>query len=212
MITEVLPDTHRRLWVTVGERTLYVEIKPLQGPDSLIPLRLEPVFKRVQVTEDGLALRWPGGFRLSQAQLTARRPPRWLTHLGVTAPQDRFRPLLPLLRHATPGVALRTELTPFHVVRMFSLREGELGTILRAYPVPEPVMLHRLHDLGLFFHYHLYPELPVALLRRPWAYAAHRCPREQHLHTLLSCLTWGRLDLIEDPLWALARAEIAEWA
>ncbi|MCP2013414.1 hypothetical protein L1280_000542 [Deinococcus sp. HSC-46F16] len=126
----------------------------------------------------------------------------------MVPPRERYRPLLPVLRHCTPGAALREQPERYHVVRMFALREGELDNILRAYPVPEGLMLHRLHDIGVYLRHHLFPDLPVALLRRPWAYAAHRCPREGHLHTLLACLTWGRLDLVEDPLWALARAEV----
>lgn len=209
MITEVLPDNGARLWVTLGHETRHLHLHPLQGPDSMLPLHLPRVFVRVRVTEDGLALRWPGGFTLPVTLLTSQRPPRWLTHLATVPQTDRFRPLLPLLRHCTPGAALRAQPTRLHVMRTFGLREGELDMILRAFPVPEPVMLHRLHDIGLFLQHHLYPDLPAALLRRPWAYAAHRHPHQQHLHTMMACLTFARLDLIEAPLWALARAEAA---
>lgn len=209
MITEVLPDSHGQLWVTVEGRTLHVQLYPLRGGRRLLPLHLPRVFSKVGVHEGGLGLLWPGGATVSLQALSSHRDTPWLTHLGVVPPRERYRPLLPVLRHGTPGAPLRAQPTRLHVVRMFSLREGELDAILRAYPVPEPVMLHRLHDLGLFLGHHLYPDLPVALLRRPWLYAAHRCPREQHLHTMLSCLTFGRIDLVEDPLWALARGEVA---
>ncbi|MFB9991654.1 hypothetical protein ACFFLM_06700 [Deinococcus oregonensis] len=167
------------------------------------------VFKRVQVSEDGQAVHWPGGFVLPVSMLVLRRHPRWLIHLGVVPSAERYRPLLPLLRYTTPGVALLTQPARHHLMQMFVLRSGELQAILDAYPVPEDVMLHRLHDIGLFLQHHLHSESPVALLRRPWPYAAYRCPKESHLHTLVSCLTWGRLDLVEEPLWALARAEVA---
>lgn len=84
-------------------------------------------------------------------------------------------------------------------MRMFTLRVGELDMILSAFPVPEDVMLHRLHDIGLFFQHHLYSDVPIAILRRPWAYAAHRHPHQPSLHTMMACLTFGRLDLIEAP-------------
>lgn len=189
----------------MGEETWHVQGQPLGGPEGLLPLRLPRVFSRVRVVDGGGAVRWPGGFTLPMAPLTGRDT-RWLTHLGVVPPPDRFRPLL---RHATPGASLRAQPTRLHVVRMFGLREGELDGLLRAFPVPEDRRLHRLHDLGGYVGHHLFPDLPVALLRRPRAYAAHRCPGQQHLHTMLSWLTWGRLDLIEDLLWALARAEVA---
>lgn len=209
-IIEALPDSHTRLWVTLGDQTRYVQLQPLQGPESMLPLLIPRVFNRVRVSEDGLAPRWPGGFTVPWHLVVADHTPPWLTHLGVVPPEERYRPLLPLLRHGTPPAQVRTQLTRLHVVQMFGMRGGELDGILRAYRVPEEVMLHRLYDLGLFLRDHLFPELPAALLRRPWAYAAHRHPDQHHLHTLLACLTWGRLDLVEDPLWALARAELAQ--
>lgn len=208
-ITEVLPDVRGHLWVTTGERTLHVQLHPLRGGERMLPLNLPRVFAHVRVIPDGNALTWPGGFTLPLHTLDTRRDTPWLAHLGVVPPAERYRPLLPLLKHATPGAPLRTQPTRLHVVQMFGMKEGELDGILRAYPVPEDRMLHRLHDLGSFLKHHLYQEMPVALLRRPWAYAAHRVPGQHHLHTLLSCLTWGRLDLAEDPCWALARAELA---
>ncbi|GMA15891.1 hypothetical protein E5F05_06900 [Deinococcus metallilatus] len=208
-ITEVLPDVHGQLWVTLGDRTLHVQFHPLRGGQGMMLLDLRHVFQRVRVTDNGMALTWPGGFTLPLCTLDSRRDTPWLTHLGVVPVAERYRPLLPLLRHATPGAPLRAQPTRLHVIQMFGMREGELDSVLRAYPVSEQVMLHRLHDLGLFLKHHLFPELPVALLRRPWAYAAHRVPQQHHLHTLQACLTWGRLDLVEDPLWALARAEVA---
>lgn len=207
MITEVLPDSHSRLWVTVGNETRHVQLHPLSGPDSMLPLNLPRVFSRVRVVEGGRSLRWPGGFTLPLTHLAGSREARWCTHLGTVPASDRFRPLLPLLRHVTPGATLRPQPTRLHVVRMLGLRENELDSILRSYPVPEDRMLHRLHDIGAYVQHHLSPDLPASLLRRPWAYAAHRCPSQQHLHTMLACLTWGRLDLVEDPLWALARSE-----
>lgn len=206
-IAEALPDSHTRLWVTLGDRTQYVQLHPLQGPETMLPLVMPRVFSRVRVGEDGLALRWPGGFTLPWHVVVSEQDTPWLTHLGVVSPEERYRPLLPLLRHGTPPAPLRAEVSRLHVVQMFGLREGELDSILRAYRVPEEVMVHRLHDLGMFLKQHLLPELPAAFLRRLWPYAAHRHPHQHQLHTLLACLTWGRLDLVEDPLWALARAE-----
>lgn len=198
-ISEALPDVHGQLWVTVGDRTLHVQLHPLRGTERMLPLNLPRVFNHLRVAPDGYALTWPSGFTLPLRTLDSRRDTPWLTHLGVVSPGERYRPLLPLLRHAMPGAPLRTQPTRLHIVQMFGMREGELDSVLRAYPVPEEVMLHRLHDLGLFLKHHLYQEMPVALLRRPWAYAAHRVPQHHHLHTLLACLTWGRLDLVEDP-------------
>lgn len=209
MITEVLPDSENHLWVTVGDETLHLRLRPLQGADSMLPLNIPRVFNRVKIVDQGLALRWPGGFTLPLTVLTSRRSPQWLTHLSTVPTTERFRPLLPLLRHATPGAALRTQPTRVQIMRMFGLPEGQLGLVLMAFPIPEPLMLHRLHDIGLFLEHHLSPALHVGLLRRPWAYAAYRHPHEHHLHTMMACLTFGRLDLIEAPLWALARAEAA---
>ncbi|THF68032.1 hypothetical protein E7T06_18520 [Deinococcus sp. Arct2-2] len=194
--------------MTVKEETLHLQVHPLLGPHTLLPLQLARVFNAVRVTPDGLALRWPGGFTLPMTLLSSRRTPRWLTLLGTLPVADRFRPLLPLLRHCTPGVALRVQPTRVQLMRMFTLRAGELDMILSAFPVPEDIMLHRLHDIGLFLQHHLYADVPIAILRRPWAYAAHRYPHRQSLHTMMACLTFGRLDLIEAPLWALARAEV----
>ncbi|BDP41219.1 hypothetical protein DAETH_11880 [Deinococcus aetherius] len=209
LITEALTDSHTQLWVTLGDQTWRVQLHPLRGPEPMLPLVMPRVFGGVRVSEEGLALRWPGGFRLPWHLVVAEHAPPWLTHLGVVPPEERYRPLLPLLRHGTPPAPLRNQPTRLHVIQMFGMQEGELDGILRNYRVPEEVMLHRLHDLGLFLRDHLFPELPAALLRRPWAYAAHRHPDQHHLHTLLACLTWGRLDLVEDPCWALARAELA---
>ncbi|MBX8463673.1 DUF2442 domain-containing protein [Deinococcus sp. RIT780] len=209
MIAEVLPDNHTHLWVTIRDETFYFQIHPLQGPQNMLPLRLPRVFASVRIAPDDLSLSWPGGFTLSCRLLLSRQTPKWLTRLSTVPTVERFRPLLPLLRYCTPGAALQAQPTRLRVMQMFGLREGELDMILRAFPVPETVMLHRLHDVGLFLQHHWYQELPIAFLRRPWAYAVHRHPHEHHLHTMMACLTFGRLDLIEDPIWALARAEVA---
>lgn len=207
MIREVLPDVHRRLWVTTGDRTRQVELSPERGPGAMLPLRMPQVFGSVKVTDDGLALRWAGGFTVSLYDLT--RPHPWLSVLTEVPARDRYRPLLPLLRYCTPGAALHEQPTRHHLVRIYALRAGELDAILRAYPVPEDRLLHRLHDIALCLHHHVFGGLPVTLLRRPWPYAAHRCPHDRQLHTLQSCFEWGRLDLVEDPLWALLRGGAA---
>lgn len=208
-ITEVLPDCHHRLWVTVdGERTLHVALRPSEGPDSLLSLSAGHVFRRAEVTEDGQAVRWPGGFPLSLATLCARQETPWLSHLGDLPARDRYRPLLPLLRHCTPGAYLRAQPERHHLMQALGMKPGELLSIIEAYPVPEALTLHRLHDIALLLRHHLFPDLPAALLRRPWPYAQHRCPKEDLLHTMQGCLLRGRLDLIEDPLWALVRGEV----
>jgi hypothetical protein len=207
--SEVLPDTHAQLWVTSGERTMQVQLHPEHGGDAMLPLRLPRVFAGAQLTPDGQGVRWPGGFTLSRHLLEGRTDHRWLTHLGSVPVQERYRPLLPLLRCITTGIALPPQPSRVNVLKLFGMSESELGGILRAYRVPEDVMLHRLYDLGLFLKSHLYAEMPVAVLKRPWAYAVHRVPQQQSLHSLLGCLALGRLDLVEDPCWALARAEVA---
>jgi hypothetical protein len=55
--TEVLPDSHHRLWVTTGERTLYVELDPASGLDTMLSLRFPRVFNRVSITDSDGALR-----------------------------------------------------------------------------------------------------------------------------------------------------------
>lgn len=203
----MLPDSHHELWATVNGSVRRVRLHP-RANNHLLALAQPHVFRRSRVTEDGTAVAWPGGVRLSMQTLLADHSIPWLTHLAVVPPQDRYRPLLPVLRYAVPPAPLPAQPTRQHLIRMFGLREGELGGILAASPVPERVMLHRLHDLGVFLKEYLYGEMPVAVLRRPWLYAAHCHPHQHHLHTLQACLTLGRLDLIEDPLWALARAEL----
>ncbi|WP_412026660.1 hypothetical protein [Deinococcus yunweiensis] len=208
VLTEVLSDVHAQLWVTTGERTLRVQLHPEHGGDAMLPLRLPRVFAAARLTPDGDAILWPGGFTLPAHTLETRRDQRWLTHLGSVPVGERYRPLLPLLKAGTTGVYLHPQPTRLSIIKMFGMRDGELEFILRAHRVPEEVMLHRLYDLGLFLKHHFYPEMPVGVLRRPWAYAAHRVPHQTGLHTLLACLSWGRLDLAEDPCWALARAEL----
>ena len=208
-ITEVLPDVHHRLWVTSGDRTLHMELNPGAGPEAMLSLTLRGVFARVAITDDGLALRWPGGFTLALFALQSRQEAPWLTSFSEVPTQDRYRPLLPLLRHGTPGLYLRDQPERHHVMQAFGLKPGELDRILRAYPVPEDVMLHRLNDIALVLRHHVFQDLPPVLLRRPWPYAEHRHPQELPLHTLQGCLERGRLDLIEDPLWALVRAELS---
>lgn len=208
-ITEVLPDCHHRLWVTVDEkRTLYVALRPENGPESMLPLNAEHVFRHPIVNEEGQAVCWPGGFSLSLATLCTQHEPAWLSHLGDLPTYDRYRPLLPVLRYCTTSAPLRAQPERHHLMQALGIKPGELNSVIEAYPVPEALILHRLHDIALLLRYHLFPDLPAALLKRPWPYAQHRCPREEMLHTMQGCLLRGRLDLIEDPLWALIRGEV----
>lgn len=208
-ITEVLPDCHHRLWVTVdGARTLHVALRPGEGPDGLLPLNAEHVFRRPEVAEDGQVVRWPGGFTLSLATLCARQEPPWLTYFGNLPASDRYRPLLPLLRHCTLSVPLCAQPERHHLMQTFGIKPGELNAVIEAYPVLEALTLHRLHDIALLLRHHLFPDLPAAMLRRPWPYAQHRCPNEALLHTMQGCLLRGKLDLIEDPLRALVSREV----
>jgi hypothetical protein len=139
--------------------------------------------------------------------LASHHKASWLTLLAQVPVQDRYRPLLPLLRFSTPGLYLRERVERHHIMQAYTMKPSVLDSSIRAYPVPEELMMHRLNDIALVLRHHLYGELPAALLRRPWAYSEYRHPHEAALHTIQGCLERGRLDLIEDPLWALARAE-----
>lgn len=191
VINEVLPDIHSQLWVTTGERTAHVQLHPEHGGDAMLPLRLPRVFAGARVTPGGDAIRWPGGFTLSASTLSAPRTGRWLTHLGEVPSAARYRPLLPLLRHGTTGIYLHPQPTRQSVLQMFGMKDSQLGSVLRAYQVPEDLLLHRLYDLGQFLQSHVAPGMPPTVLRAPWPYAIHRAPHQTQLHTLLGCLTWG---------------------
>ena len=200
-ITEVLPEPgSMQLWLTFSDnRTHRLDLEPVLRLPEYRALGLHRLFGRVKVAEDGRALEWPGGARVgAPAILGASTGVLPLQLVAVMPSAERFRPLLPYLRHLDLPIYLHPDPIEAHtVVRMLSLKPGELETACRNLRAPETLVHARLYDVGTFLEEHFLGADLSRLLRRPWRFGAEQSPGQPLLHTMLGCLTYGRPDLVE---------------
>ena len=148
-ITEVLPEPgSTQLWVTFSnDRTHRLDLELLLRLPEYRALSLNRLLGRVQVSEDHLALEWPGGAQVSaQAILASPGGPLPLLPMAVLPSAERYRPLLPYLRHLDLPIYLRPDPIEAHtVVKVLSLKPGELETACRNLRAPEAVVYARLY-------------------------------------------------------------------
>ena len=206
-ITEVLPEPgSTQLWITFSDdRTHRLDLELLLRLPEYRALSLIRLFGRVQVSEDHLALEWPGGARIgTQAILASPRGPLPLMPVAVLPAAERYRPLLPYLRHLDLPIYLRPDPIEAHtVVKVLGLKPGELETACRNLRAPEALVYARLYDVGIFLEEHFLGADLSRLLRRAWRFGAEQSPGQPLLHTMLGCLMYGRPDLVERPLLTL---------
>ena len=211
-ITEVLAEPGvPHVWVTfTNAQSHRIDLTPLLKLAPFRVLNMPRVLQRVSVAPDRLHIHWPGGARVSvmsilQAPTTAVpvRP------VAVVPADQRFRPLLPYLKHQVPALYLRpAPISPLDVCHLLGLRDAELTRLLSATAVPPNLVLNRVHDVAVFLE-HIFSRVHVhSLVRRDWPYAIRHCPSEPLLHTLLGCLQHHRPDLIERPCMLLATGGI----
>ena len=200
-ITEVLPEPgSTQLWVTFSDdRTHRVDLELLLRLPEYRALGLNRLFGRVKVSADQLALEWPGGARVNSQAILAT-PVGWLPLLTVAAlpAAERYRPLLPYLRHLDLPIYLHPDpIEASTVIKVLRLKPGELDTACRNLRAPEALVYARLYDVGVFLEEHFLGADLSRLLRRPWRFGAEQSPGQPLLHTMLGCLTYGRPDLVE---------------
>jgi len=211
-ILEVCPEPGRtQLWLTFDDSlTRRVDLSGLLTLESHRALRLPAVFARASVRQGGTVLTWPGGAQLG-ADVVLQAPPDGtlpVTILALMPAAQRYRPLLPYLRHLKPALFVREAPIDASVVRnLLQLRGQDLEVALRHSGAPAEQTLNRLYDLALLLSSYFDAQNLPALLRRPWRYAEQQCPEQALLHTMLGCLQYGRPDLVERPCLLLATGE-----
>lgn len=200
-ITEVLPEPgSTQLWVTFSDdRTHRIELELLLRLPEYRALALNRLFGRVKVSTGGGALEWPGGAQVTvQAILTAPAWPLPLLPVAMLAAAERYRPLLPYLRHLDLPVYLHPDpIGADKVTKVLGLRTGELETACRNLRAPEGQVYGRLYDTGIFLQEHFSRDHLSGLLRHSWRFGLEQAPGQPLLHTMLGCLTYGRPDLVE---------------
>ena len=206
-ITEVLPEPGSlQLWVTFDDdHTHRLDLEPALRLPEYRALGLKRLFGRVKVTAGGRALEWPGGARLGAlAILGASTGVLPLQLVAVIPSAERFRTLLPYLRHLELPIYLRPDpIEASAVIKVLGLKPGELETACGNLRAPGAQVLGRLYDAGIFLQEHFSGEHLTTLLRRPWRFGAEQAPGQPQLHTMLGCLMYGRPDLVERPLITL---------
>lgn len=206
-ITEALPEpgsTH--FWVTFDDQQTHrIDLEPLISQDSHRLLRLPRAAARVTVDPGGQALRWPGGASLlAESIQQAPHGPQPVLPVAILPATQRFRPLLPYLRHLMPGPYLHPDPIEARVVsRLLGLNLEQLNQALRHVPAPPVVALGRLHDIMTVLNEYFSSEHSRGLLRHPWTYGQNRMPGQPLFHSMLGCMTYGRPDLVEQPCMLL---------
>lgn len=208
-VTEVLPEPGvLHLWVTFDNGLTHrVDLEQLTRLSRFQMLTLRRAFDRVRVSQDGTRLEWPGGAWIGAGEVlgagaVSEHSGGALPVLPVARlPQDeRYRPLLPYLKHLNMGIYLRPgPIQPSSVKTLLRLNESELAIALQQLRAPEEQVLGRLCDLGAMLTEYFAGDDLARLLRRPWRYGLERCPGQPLLSTMLGCLMYGRPDLIERP-------------
>lgn len=209
-LTEVLPEPgSHQLWVSFSDhQTLLVDLKPLLTLPPFETLKLAKLFCRARVDTQGLNIVWPGGALLSARDLLLSETGAGALPLALLArvpEEQRYRPLLPYLRHLDLPIYLRPGPIEAGVIeKLLHLRTGELKTSLSRATVPEPQMFARLYDVAVFLGEQFGSDHLQILLRRPWRHSQQLCPGQPLLDTMLGCLLHGRPDLVETPCRWLA--------
>ena len=200
-ITEVLPEPgSTQLWVTFSDdRTHRLDLELLLRLPEYRALGLNRLFGRVKVSADRLALEWPGGARIGlQAILAAPVGPLPLLPVAVLPASERYRPLLPYLRHLDLPIYLHPDpIEAGTVIKVLGLKPGELETARGNLRAPPTQAYARLYDAGVFLEEHFLGADLSRLLRRSWRFGAEQSPGQPQLHTVLGCLMYGRPDLVE---------------
>ena len=212
-ITEVLPEPgSTQLWVTFSDdRTHRLDLELLLRLPEYRALGLNRLFGRVKVSADHLALEWPGGARVGlQAILAAPVGPLPLLPVAVLPAAERYRPLLPYLRHLELPIYMHPDpIRSDTVMKVLGLKPGELETALRNLRAPEKQVYGRLYDAGIFLQEHFSRDHLSSLLRHSWRFGLEQSPGQPLLHSMLGCLTYGRPDLVERMCVALATGGVA---
>jgi len=207
-ITEALPEPGVfQVWVTFDDgMTHLLDLQGIIGLEEYRVLRLRKAFERVTVSRDGQRLEWPGGIGLSADDLlTAPGDRLHLIRIARLPSRQRFRPLLPFLKHLDMGIYLRPDpVQASTVLTLLRMKPTELDTALKQLRAPDELVLGRLCDLGVLLLEYFCGDDLSRLLRRPWRYSTEQCPGRPMLHTMLGCLMYGRPDLIERPCVLLA--------
>lgn len=207
-ITEVLPEPGTtQLWVTfTDDRTHRLDLELLLRLPEYRALGLHRLFGRMKVSEDHLALEWPGGARVgAQAILAAPRGPLPLLTVAVLPAVERYRPLLPYLRHLDLPIYKRPDpIEAGTVVKVLGLKPSELETACQNLRAPDAQVYGRLYDAGIYLQEHFSGDHLSSLLRRTWRFGAEHSPSQPLLHTMLGCLMYGRPDLVERMCMVLA--------
>lgn len=200
-ITEVLPEPgSTQLWVTFSDdRTHRIDLELLLRLPEYRALTLNRLFGRVKVSAGGVTLEWPGGAQVTAQALLATPPgPLPLLTVAVLPAAERYRPLLPYLRHLDLPIYLHPDpIEANTVVKVLGLKPGEFETACRNLRAPETQVCGRLYDAGIFLQEHFSREHLSGLLRHSWRFGLEQSPGQPLLHTMLGCLTYGRPDLVE---------------
>ena len=109
-ITEALPEPGiPHVWVTFNdEQSHRIDLTPLFGLLPFHVLNMARVLHRVSVSPDQLHIQWPGGVRIDAVSiLQAPAGPVPVRPLAIVPANQRFRPLLPYLRHLLPVIFVR---------------------------------------------------------------------------------------------------------
>lgn len=206
-ITEVLPEPgSSHLWVTFDDGlTRRVDLAPLMAQDSHRLLQLTRALERVSIDSDGRGLRWPGGAGLQAASiLNAPDGPQHVLPVAVIPSSQRYRPLLPYLKHHVPEFYLRPDPIEAQVLtQMLGLSAAELQRATEQSRAPISVTIGRLYDVAVLLQEHFARDHLKTLLQRPWLTGIKRLPGQPLFHTMRGCLTYGRPDLIEHPCMLL---------
>ena len=212
-ITEVLPEPgSTQLWVSFSDDCTHrIDLELLLRLPEYRALALNRLFGRVTVSADRLALKWPGGAQVAaQAILAAPAGPLPLLTVAVLPATERYRPLLPYLRHLDMPIYLRPDpIDAGTVVKVLGLRPGELEAACSNLRAPEGQVYGRLYDAGIFLQEHFARDHLASLLRHSWRFGLEQSPGQPLLHTMLGCLTYGRPDLVERMCVVLATGGVA---
>jgi len=160
------------------DRTHRLNLEPALRLPEYRALLLPRLFGRVKVAAGGHALEWPGGARVgAPAVLGASTGVLPLQLVAVLPAAERFRPLLPYLRHLELPIYLRPDpIEGSAVMKVLGLKPGELETARRNLGAPEAQVYGRLYDAGISLQEHFSGDHLASLLRRPWRFGTKQSP------------------------------------